>query len=317
MNDLHTETEVERKVAVADRGRRARNGHDDAAREERDRGLVIARVIHHIGGGIRWTYNRNLAWALAISVGLHLLLIAMYALSTSGDDAKPRYQPPSLAALDSILMDTNAIRISLEPITIVDPGGGGGDPLLDKPVGKSKAGDPNAQPKYTPEKPNNDKSKVFEPKAPNAKPVDKPRDDRPVATTDRDTAKGPSSGAGLKGQHADGKGTADAGGSGGRGEGHGRGDGVGNGSGVAARGWARKPSSRPFDGMEAEGSVTLKFTVMPNGAITAISPVRTAHPSLLRVAIERLKAAKVNPIPPGAPQKTVPSQYTFNFKMPN
>jgi outer membrane biosynthesis protein TonB len=320
MNEYRTHTDNDDDDLMLAERPVVRRSHEPQ-QEERDRGLVIARVIHHIGGGIRWSYNRNLAWAFVIALGLHMVVIGLYALSTLGGDAvvAPRSLPP-LASLDSLLMDTNAIRIDMTPIVIVNPGGGGGDVTVKKPVGESKAGDQNAKPMFVPEKPKSPAdAKVFDPKVPTKiKPVDKVKDDkRPLATTDKDTARGLSSGVGHKGQHADGKGRNDAGGSGGTGVGNGQGNGRGDGSGLASRGWLRAPSSKPFENMVAEGKVTLRFTVLPNGEITNISPIKTAHPSLLRVATDRLRAAKVRPLPAGSPPKSITSQYTFNFKMPH
>jgi TonB family protein len=319
MIDPHTDTELERDDhMVATRSAPARVGGPED--DESDRGLVIARVIHRIGGGIRWNYNRNLAWGFAISIGVHLLVIGLYALSLVGsDDAVVVRDRPRLGRLDSLIIDTNLIAIDMSKVTVLAEGGSGGDVTSKEPDGLAKAGDPNAQPTFDPNAPRNVKPKVFEPTTPTRiKPVrEKTPDNRPLATTNRDTAKGRSSGVGNPGQHADGRGDRDAGGNGGLGIGRGEGTGVGDGSGVKARGWLRAPSSRPFDNMVAEGKVTLRFSVLPNGEITNISPIKTAHPSLLKVAMERLRAAKVRPLPPGASPVTVTSQYTFNFKMPN
>jgi outer membrane biosynthesis protein TonB len=313
MNDFRNDTDLlEEPPSRATRGERARA--DEGG--ERDSQLVIARVIHRIGGGIRWSYNRNLAWAFAISLGVHVLIIGLYALSHLGDDRVAPTVVPPLGSLDSLIVDTNFIAIDMRQVTVIKEGGGGGDPALDAPVGKSKAGDPDAQPKYVPEKPKSTKpEKVFDQKSPTkVKPVDKPKnDDRPVATTDRDTAKGPSSGIGHKGQHADGKGTENAGGSGGRGVGNGVGIGVGDGSGLGSRGWIRRPRGGRSANLEASGRVVLSCTVMPNGDITNITPVKKAHPSLVADAVRRLSAAKARPLPDDAPQAPVKIQIPFTY----
>jgi outer membrane biosynthesis protein TonB len=63
------------------------------------------------------------------------------------------------------------------------------------------------------------------------------------------------------------------------------------------------------------GSVRLAFTVMPNGEITNIVPVKKANPTLLAEAIRRLNGAKVKPLPSSVPQLTVRWALTFNFEL--
>ena len=312
MKNYRTDIELERD----DQPVVERDGHRpaEARKNERNRGLIIARVIHHIGGGIRWSYNRNLTYAFAIALGLHFAILGIYGLTRIGEE------PPvtrAIAPLGPIVIDSNFVAIDMNVVKVLKAGGGGGDPLLDEPVGKSKAGDPNAQPKYVPKKPQNTDTKVFDPRSPNkVKPVEKPKPDKPVATTDKDTSKTLSSGAGNPGQHAEGKGTTDAGGSGGAGVGRGVGVGVGDGTGIGSRGWVRAPRGGRSPNLEASGQVVLQATVMPNGDVTNIRPVKTAHRSLVDDAVRRLSAAKARPLPEDVPQvaQTVKIPFTYNIE---
>lgn len=278
-----------------------------------DSPLVIARVIHHLGGGIRWIYGRNFALAFIVSLAIHALVIGMYAISIAGDAVVRPSTPIALASLDSLTADTSFIAIDMRQVQVIQPGGGGGAPDSDEPVGTAKKGDPHARPKYVAKKPPQ-KGSDFEPKTPTSiRTVEKPRADRRVATTDRDTAKGPTSGFGEKGQHLDGTGTKDAGGSGGTGIGHGVGLGVGDGEGLGGRGWIRRPSSRAPKDLPGAGTVRLAFTVLPNGDITNIQPIKRASPALVDLAVARIRAAKVRPLPEDAPQVPVKSAITFTF----
>lgn len=316
MSYIHTESDTEHKdedLMVSERVSISRSNRATNEIDERDRGLIIARVIHHVGGGIRWSYNRNLAIAFAIAVALHAAIVGLYVLSTIGDEPVVRRAIPTLG---SLIPDTSFIPIDMREVTVIKEGGGGGDVTSKEGVGKAKAGDPYAAPKYVAEKPKSDKTaKVFDPKAPTKiKPVDKPNvDDRPVATTDRDTSRVASSGAGEKGQHADGKGTTNAGGSGGLGVGNGVGIGVGDGSGMGGRGWIRRPKGGRSANLAASGRVVLQFTVMPDGEITNIRPIKKAHASLVDDAIRRLSAAKARPLPEDQPQKPVTVSIPFNY----
>lgn len=275
--------------------------------------LVIARAIHRVGGGIRWSYNRNFAWAFAISVGIHVLVIGLYWFARADDGEIPPRRHIALASLDTLVRDTNFIAIDMRQVNVVNPGGGGGSPDSDEPVGKAKKGDPLAQPKYVADKPPT-KGPDFDPKTPTRiKATDDPKNDRRVATTDRDTAKGPSSGSGEKGQHVDGKGTTNAGGSGGAGVGRGVGLGVGDGEGLGGRGWIRRPSSKAPSNLPGAGTVRLAFTVLPNGEITNIQPIKRASRELVELAVSRMRAAKVRPLPDDVPQVAVKSAITFTF----
>lgn len=305
MNSFHTDNDTELIDAPV---KSALNGHvvsDDV--DDRDRGLIVARVIHHIGGGIRWNYNRNLAIAFAISLGVHVLVFSMYWLTTLGNE-----QPAArvISPLRSLTADTN-YTIDVTPVKMMEERGGGGSVDSKAPEGLAKAGDPNAAPRYDPNKPDPSKTpKVFDPKSPrNIKVVDKSTDDRRVVTTDRDTSKTNSSGAGNKGQHPDGKGTTDAGGSGGLGVG------IGVGNGIGSRGWIRRPQGGHSASLEASGQVILQCTVMPNGDITNIRPVKTAHASLVADAKRRLSAAKAKPLRDDEPQKPVTVQIPFTYNL--
>ncbi|HVK37489.1 MAG TPA: energy transducer TonB [Candidatus Kapabacteria bacterium] len=289
-------------------------GNDTHDASGDDRTLVIARVIHRLGGGIRFIENRNFTLAFAISLGIHALIIGLYWLAQSDAPALTPRRDIVLGSLDSLVRDTSFIAIDMRQVTVLQPGGGGGAPDSDEPVGRSKKGDPHATPKYVPKKPPQPNAPDFDPKTPTRiKPVDRPTDDRRVATTDRDTAKGPTTGYGERGQHLDGKGTRDAGGSGGAGIGRGVGLGIGDGEGLGGRGWIRRPSSRAPGDLPGSGTVRLAFTVLPNGEITNIQPIKRASPALVELAVSRLRAAKVRPLSEDVPQVPVRSAITFTF----
>ena len=109
-------------------------------------------MIHRLGGGIRFIENRNFALAFGISLGIHVLVIGLYWLAQDDTpDLTPRREIV-LGSLDSLVRDTSFIAIDMRQVTVVRPGGGGGSPDSDEPIGRAKKGDPHATPKYVPKK---------------------------------------------------------------------------------------------------------------------------------------------------------------------
>src|SRR5690606_19493802 len=107
----------------------------------------------------------------------------------------------------------------------------------------------------------------------------------------------------TKGQNMKATGDKPAGGSGGVG--------VGFASGFGSRGWVVPPRAKFPDGVNATGTVVLRFTVLPNGDITGVSAVKRTNEALVNAAIAGLRRAKARPLPADAPQ--VPQQATIPF----
>ena len=276
--------------------------------------MNIRRTIHHGGGGLRWVYNRHLAQGLAVSILAHLALIGGYALfgSSPSEGEAGSIRLPSLA---EPIHDTLSLPMRLTKLHVTN-GGGGGSREVDKPEGAAKKGLPDAAPKLDVKSPSKDSRAT--PKNPTKITVAKEPKNNPVATTsNRDSANDKSANYGQTGQHPDGKGEKLAGGSGGPGVGSGKGGGVGVGDGgLGGRGWIRRPSATYPAGANASGQVVLSFTVLPNGTITNIVPVRKADPALVKAAIASLKNAKAKPLSDDDPQIAQKSQipYTFSLK---
>lgn len=276
--------------------------------------MNIRRTIHHGGGGLRWVYNRHLAQGLAVSVLAHVVLIGSYVLFGSAPDGGMT-SGVRLPSLPVPQYDTTMIPMRLTKLN-VRSGGGGGSPEVDKPLGAAKKGLRDAAPKLDEKAPSKEGRAVS--KNPTKITVAKEPKNDPVPTTSRrDSANERSANYGRSGQHPDGTGEKLAGGSGGTGVGTGTGGGVGVGDGgLGGRGWIRRPSAKYPSGANASGQVVLSFTVLPNGTVTNVVPVRKADPALVQAAIASLKSAKAQPLPEDVPQ--IPQSgkipYTFSLK---
>lgn len=248
---------------------------------------------------LKGTYNRNLAIAFLISVGLHLVLIGFVFLSESEDENPGRI---ALAPIPPPRSDTNwSLPISLAEPKKYDEGAGGGSPDVDAPVGPAQKGRPDA----TPDRSRNrvDKTRSTIVKNPDkVRAVEKEPKPADVAGDMRDTSR-KTNVVGTKGQNPNGTGDRPAGGSGGVG--------VGFANGIGGRGWVVRPRASYPSGINSTGTVVLRFMVMPNGDITNITPVKRADESLVKAAISGLRRAKARPLPEGVPQ--VPQQATIPF----
>lgn len=248
-------------------------------------------------------YNQHLARALVVSVVLHLVVILLFVVN-AGDDTEsgvPKQLTP-LLPLDS----TRAIPVMLSPDT---KEGGGGAPDVKGPVGPAQKGHPDAVPDRSHSQP--DPKRSVDIKAPNKiNPVDHATKPPHVAGDPNDTTKGPRNVTGTRGQNPNGTGTNPAAGSGGTGIGY------GNGGGIGGRGWIVAPRSiiRPPDGATT-GSVTLRYSVMPNGDITGVTPVKRGDPSLVAAATAALRRCKRRPLSSDVPQEVQSTTITFNFKL--
>lgn len=144
---------------------------------------------------------------------------------------------------------------------------------------------------------------------PTRSPSSSPSNPQPSSTPSGTPSEAPRpSEAPSGGQNPEGTGDRPASGSGGGGQGTGAG--VGIGGGVGSRGWIRKPSASA-SGLEASGTVSLRFTVLPDGSISNIVPLSRPHPGLVSRAIAGMSGARARPLPEDAPQ--VSETYTINF----
>ena len=248
---------------------------------------------------LKGAYNRNLAIAFLISVGLHLTILGFVLLTESEDDN------PGTIVLNPVpnpRSDTNwSLPISLAEPKKYDEGAGGGSPDVDAPVGPAQKGRPGATPDRSHDRVDKTRSTIV--KNPDkVRPVAKEPKPADVAGDTRDTSR-KTNVVGTDGQNPNGTGTRPAGGSGGVG--------IGFANGMAGRGWVVRPRASYPSGSNNTGTVVLRFTVMPNGDITNITPVKRADESLVKAAISGLRRAKARPLPDGVPQ--VPQQGTIPF----
>lgn len=249
-------------------------------------------------------FNRNLLMGLGISVLLHGLVIGYYLLS----DEKVGWPPPSirLADIPTPRTDTTWMAITLDDPKkqSADPEGGG-DPDSKEPIGLAQRGHKDAVPDRT--RDNVDKTRSVKIENPtNVRPTDKEPKSPNLAGDTKDTSKNTGV-TGTKGQNVDGRGTKPAGGSGGVG--------IGFADGMGGRGWAVRPGKQYPSGSNATGTVVLRFTVLPNGKIMNITPVKRADAALVRAAISNLSRAKARPLPPDAPQIAQTATIPFNFTL--
>lgn len=246
-------------------------------------------------------YQRHLTIGLVASLALHALVIGIYLL---GDDPETPSHPAqiTLAQLERPRTDT-LISITIAPAPPDKKVGhdGGGSPEVKLPPGKASKGHQQARPDKTHNTPDKTRSVNLD-VANKMKPVLKEPKRQTVAGNTRDTSR--STGiTGTQGQNMKGTGDKPAGGTGGVG--------VGVATGFGSRGWVVPPRAKFPDGISATGKVVLRFTVLPNGDITAVSAVKRTNDALVNAAIAGLRRAKARPLPADAPQ--VPQQATIPF----
>ena len=63
------------------------------------------------------------------------------------------------------------------------------------------------------------------------------------------------------------------------------------------------------------GAVTLSITILPDGKIGTIVPVKSASADLLKAAVAGLRRARAAALPAGAAQSVQKASITFNFKL--
>ena len=251
---------------------------------------------------LKRVYNKNLLIALGISVALHGAVIGYYLAGTD-----KTVLPPKIA-LDDLPAPRSDTNWSV-PVTLTKPQGGGGSPDVDKPLGRASKGAPNATPDRT--KDNVDKSRSVIINNPDKiRPVEKEPTPPKVAGNTRDTS-AKSNVIGANGQNPNGVGDKPTGGKGGPGIGVG----VGAATGLGNRGWVVRPHASYPKGLNATGTVTLRFTVMPNGDIVNITPIKRADEALVKAAMDGLRRAKALPLPRDAPQITQVAAIPFTFEL--
>jgi TonB family protein len=250
---------------------------------------------------LKRVYNRNLLIALGISVVLHGAVIGYYLFG--GDDtADPN---PKIVLDDLRRPDTNWSI----PVTLTKPQGGGGSPDVDKPLGRASKGAPNATPDRAHDNADKDRSVIIR-NPDKIRPVDREPAPVKIVGNTRDTSTR-SNVTGTNGQNPNGVGDKPAGGSGGPGIGVG----VGAATGLGSRGWVVRPHASYPGGLNATGTVMLRFTVLPNGDITNITPIKRADQALVNAAIAGLRRAKARPLPDNVPQIAQVATIPFTFEL--
>ncbi len=242
-------------------------------------------------------YNKHLGAALATSVVLHVLVILLFVDGSETEERPTR----TLRLPDLPRVDTTWTEIRMAPPVKYSGTEGGGSPESNEPVGHSSKGRPDATPDRSHDRPDPNRNTIVknpdrvhlvrnEPKPPH------------VAGDTRDTAKVTNT-SGTNGQNVRGSGDKPAGGGGGVGVGFGV---------IGSRGWVVKPRASYPSGSTATGTVTLRFTVLPNGDITNITPVKRADNELVSAAVSGLRRAKARPLPDGVDQ--ISQTYVIPFK---
>ncbi|MDB5034091.1 MAG: hypothetical protein JWQ98_1332 [Chlorobi bacterium] len=254
---------------------------------------------------LKRVFNRNLVTALALSLLLHGGIIG-YLLGSSPDrSATGRI---ALGELPRPSSDTTSIPITL--MSLNDKQGGGGDPTVKTgPVGPSMKGHRDAQP--DPTKNTIDPKRSVRVDVPTKiRPVQKQPEQTSVAGLKRDSSKTMPHIVGSTGD-PNGKGKSPALGPGGPGVGIL----VGSATGLGNRGWVVRPRATYPSGMNATGTVMLRFTVLPTGDIVGITPVKRADEALVRAAISGLSRAKARPLPDNVPQIAQTATIPFEFSL--
>lgn len=248
-------------------------------------------------------FGRNLSFGLVVSLAIHGVLILLLMLG--GEEGTGR----SVVLLPPITPpphDTVYTMIHLSAVDDPRPGhAGGGAPDVKAPPAPSSKGHPNAVPERSAARKDPNRTVVV--KTPtNVRPVE--REPKPVAG-DPKPIDSSHTVTGTRGQNTRGEGDHPSGGSGGPGVG------IGSASGMGSRGWQVRPRATFPSGVSATGTVRLRFTVMPNGDVVNITPVRRADQALVNAAVAGLRRAKARPLPPGVPQEPQTAEIPFTFEL--
>lgn len=241
--------------------------------------------------------------SLVVTVAVHALAFLLFALVQCAPSTAP---PEELAE-------------------ITWGGGGGGAPGVDAPEGPSMRGEPAATAAPSPSQSVKEppvKAPVSRSTSPEKIAVPRPEETKPSTPTsatgasDRTKPSESSGGSGTAGQDASGTGDKPASGAGGPGVGRGSGGGVGLGiNGMGSRGWIVRPSARYPSGTNASATIVLKFTVMPDGSVTGITPIKRGDPALLNAAMAGLRRARARALPEEGPQTPQSATITYTFRV--
>lgn len=249
--------------------------------------------------------ERNRRTAIVTTITLHIAVLLVMVFTQCASPTKPP-----------------------EELTEIQWGGSGGSPNVNAPVGQAMRGTPVPEPKpvQTPtQKPQTvpttqlkpDPQKVQVPtttNTPSRETVPSTTNEKPTkpntsATTDNKPSTTNSSSANTTqgGQREDGTGTKPAGGSGGNTSGY-------SVAGLGTRGWITSPKAN-YPDEDVGGIVVLRFTVMPDGSVTNIQPVRRAAASLVNAATAGLRKARARALPASAPQVPQQGTITYTFQL--
>jgi TonB family protein len=84
---------------------------------------------------------------------------------------------------------------------------------------------------------------------------------------------------------------------------------------MGTRGWIVRPSAKYPEGSTATGNVVLRFSVMPNGDVTNITPIKRADAALVNAAVAGLRRARARALPDEAPQAPQTATITYTFRL--
>ena len=267
--------------------------------------MRLQTIMRYGAPELRATYPRRLLVSAGISLLLHLLVLLLLFLFRDS----PAMRSPFTAYHHN---DTLSV-----PITLMDlgpAGGGGGSPERTEPVGPAKKGSPDANPALPKQTASLAPKQIGKVKL----VADaKKKETKETGKAIRDTTKQNERAGGEAGQHSKGAGDKMAGGSGGEGTGKGSGSGIGDfaAEGMGSRGWTVRPTARYPENADVSGSVKLRFTVLPDGSITSITPIRSPNKTLLDAAIAGLRRARARALPPSLPQLPQQATITYNFML--
>lgn len=243
-------------------------------------------------------YGRNLGIALATSVLIHGIIIAFLFLSAGEHHSRT----PTGQLIDLPIPRSDSLR----PIQFILSAneGGGGSPIVKAPLGPAVKGHPHAVPEQGPQRDDPKRSVRFK-TATKMRPSKEETKPSAIASSDSGQQSAPVNG--TAGDRPDGRGVTPASGGGGVG--------IGSASGLGGRGWVTRPRPRYPHGANVEGTVVLRFTVMPNGDIVNISTIKLADPALVNSAVSALRRSRARPLPLDAPQVAVTGTIPIHFKL--
>lgn len=265
--------------------------------------MRLQKVMGYGAPELQATYPRRLLIGAIVSIALHMLVLTIFfGFRDSPAMRSPfaAYQHPDTLSLPITLMD-------LGPT-----GGGGGSPDRTEPIGQAIKGSPDANPTLPKQTASLAPKQIGKVKL--VADVKK-KETKETGKAIRDTTKHTERAGGEAGQHSKGTGDKSTSGSGGEGSGRGTGNGVGDfaAEGMGGRGWTVRPTARYPDNADVSGNVKLRFTVLPDGSITSITPIRSPNKALLDAAIAGLRRARARALPATSPQLPQQATITYNF----